>query len=581
MSDQGKESQHTPPQAGSETLLLGRREDIARVGKSVYGGEGRLSVYMDTGFLNPDRSHHKKIVRCTTKEANQVDANVADVLIPKLQAEWDEADSKRRLANALGPQPETGPDVPNQVYTTKVRILKLLEHWRKEKIGTFGGYNTVGKQFVDISGDLADREREKYTVPECVTIREKMLAQWDAHSDTPAQNMRNLRFVLREIDFPAHLIELFSSKDERKRNKVRKDMTLTPQAREQLWQGRKLANSDEEWLYLCSANGTMNLVDIALARPEQVHAALNKESFADRMKNGNPFCFTLWDATREAFEKREQPQAAYILWRAVFTEEELKKDPNIIFKRLTPEEEKARKRAATARARRIFYNFVLKCGFEKAINHRWFRNTNITGWEAAGVPRRVGMDASGHSKEENYLRYARSTVPQMDGLAELTLEIYSRPGMAYILTHTQSVAATEKNIKKSEERVCATIEKSSFETVRATADSIKESEARVCATIQISAEALAELLKQSDRKIEALQMEIRAEGKLRKLTEEKLATAEAELQTVRRELNQSHAMMNLRLQSIETYMMKLALREDRPPEVKAPALVSLPVSIAA
>jgi hypothetical protein len=439
--------------AGSQSLTLGRREDIGLAGEGFYPDKkrrGLITVMLHTGFLKPDGSKQRIPKRTKTADRTTAKTLVTSVYMPELQRKWDDEHRKRH--------PEAANQVSLTLRTTEDYINHLLDGWAKlpSRRGTLSNYKSVARSFVRFSGALAQKERHEYSEGPCLKIRDEILATLDRSTGSQLQVMRNLRYVLREIGFPEALVELFHPGRRKKGEAKKKIYYISPLVRAAMWQNQHKTAWDQHGTFLLSANGGMNLVDVVFTLSEDFAEAQRALSNRERIKNGNPFRFRAWKRTIEWFEGRPCPKSPYLLWMFVFSADEIEKNPDVIYTRLSKQEEARRKRSATARARAAFAAFAATCGVAgETVTPRCFRNTNISGFESAGVPRQVGMAATGHTCEKNYVRYANATPSQMDSLAEITLDIYETPSNTFILTHTQSVSATAKNIQQSEDKIKA------------------------------------------------------------------------------------------------------------------------------
>lgn len=450
------------PGAAPPALKPGNRGDIRLIGlypdKRHYGKDKPLMAKAYTGFIKPNGKKEVESLRTgvtTEKEAKPI----VETFLEDLRTRYDEL----TRANGQSPSAGTSPTAKPGEETTERLLLAVLDRWEKDpkRRGTIVGYKTDGKAFLRLSGELARRTPDKYTEPQCENIRDRRLAELNPATRAPNQCMRNLRYVLGEIPgFPPQLIDVFQPPRKQRGQGRKPDYGFGMSDRVAMWEGLSKATWAEQGLFFLGANAAMHLADATFTLTADLKEARDAVSRRERVKNGNPFKFTAWHETLAWFDRRERPDAVYVFWKFIFTPEELQADPDIILRELTPEEKAARLRTATSAARKCFNGFLERVKIKRpGISYRSFRHTDIAHFEANGVPRRVGMDVTGHADEQTYLDYIHSTPEQMASLSEITRECYdpARMGRRCFLTLTQVVEEQRKITEAGADRVIGAV----------------------------------------------------------------------------------------------------------------------------
>jgi hypothetical protein len=187
--------------------ILGKREDIGLVG--LYpdkNGNGQLMAVLRTGFLTAEGLKQTRRVRTRTTDHVTAQCKMA-ALIQQLQYQWDQ------FATALtaGTSKSWAPATPLVEPTTEMIIDGLLSRWSSagHRSSVLCAYKSAAKRFLKHSGDLAKQTPGSYTPAACQTIRDQLVEGFDPKSDSCAQFMHILRFVLREAGFTEDLAQIF------------------------------------------------------------------------------------------------------------------------------------------------------------------------------------------------------------------------------------------------------------------------------------------------------------------------------------------------------------------------------------
>lgn len=415
---------------------------------------GNFTAYIYTGFLDADGD--KEFVKRSTKTNVPKDAlaYVNDVLIPEQQAEWD------KEAPENGRRPGDAPlanSSPAQEQTAEQQLMVLEERWDNlpaNRRQTHKGYVTESRAFRRIAGQLVRRGPSEFNEEECEEIVDTRLEELDPDSASPEQCMASMRVVLQSLQgFPSKFIDLFRP-PKRTACRQRKDMTVGPAERTAILKAYPTASWTEKWAVLQGVFGSMHIRDAAMSKCEDFREARDATCRRERSKNGNPFRYVIPRMMSDCADERlKDPKAVYMNPQFVFTEEELANNPTINQTELTKEQEAERATNAAAKLRKCFNAFLKRLKLNRpGLSYRSFRHTNISEWEASGVPRPVGMCVTGQWKEENYIGYITATFGQLKALADLTLDFWRFPGRRVFLTITQAVIALMRLIIKSELR---------------------------------------------------------------------------------------------------------------------------------
>ena len=440
----------------SPALTVGDRKDIALMSLKPRSDEGgNLIAWLYTGFNTSLGQKH--FVKWSTKTPDKAKAQstVDGVLIPKLQGLWDQAAMASGAAQCAAlPDSLAYPDE----LTVEQYLRDLEKRWvtlRGKRKQTYNGYLTELRAFLRIAGDLARRPSRMFTLEECEEIRDTRLEDFTSDTGTPRQAMTSLHFVLERIPgFPQQLVDVFRPLKGSAALRNKKDMTFAPCERRTLWTGCK----DESWLdrgqVLLGALGAMHIRDVAMSRWDSLREARDAICRRERVKNGNVFRFHMPPLLLEwADEGAVDPKAVYLFPEYIFSAEELAANPDINHKRLSKEEEQERATNAAAKLRKRFDALLTRLNLKRAgLSYRAFRHTNISEWEAGGVPRSVGMGVTGTSEEKNYIGYITATAMQFMSLSGFTLDSWRFPGRRLFLTITQGVHALMRLIIRSELR---------------------------------------------------------------------------------------------------------------------------------
>lgn len=449
------------PGAAPAALQPGKRADIRLIGlyrdKRHYGKDKPLMAKAYTGFIKPNRK--KEVESLRTGVTTETEAKpIVKTFLDDLRTRYDKVTGAKGQATA-----ETSPAAKPGEETMEQLVLLLLARWEKDpkRRGTIVGYKTDGKAFLRIARELARRTPDKFTEAECGKIRDQRLAELNPATKAPNQCMRNLRFVLQEIPgFPPALIDVFQPPRKQRGQGRKPDYGFAMSDRVAMWEGLPTATWREQGLFYLGANAAMHLADATFTLTADLKEVRDAVSRRERIKNGNPFKFMPWYETVAWFDRRERPDAVYLFWMFIFTPEELEADPDIIYRELTPEQKAEQLRTATATARKCFDEFLRRIKIKRTgISYRSFRHTDIAHFEANGVPRRVGMDATGQSEEKTYLDYIHSTPEQMACLSEITRDCYdpARMGRRCFLTLTQVVEEQRKITEAGADRVIGAV----------------------------------------------------------------------------------------------------------------------------
>lgn len=417
--------QGNPSQTGdgvkSEPLGLGRRDDIALVGiHSDPGNGGQLTATCYDGFV--DRTGKKCAVRIYlgTTSAEEAEAMIPGIL-GTMREHWDRTVAAAANATPTAPIPAQSPGA-----TMRQLLVALCARIQERGIikGTFAGYASEARAFVRLAGPLADAPPGQWTLPDFQRVRDGRLAELNSATAGPNQAMRNLRFLLREIDgLPTGAINVFCAPRRVRQPGVNLMTTFSSVERKAMFEQFPLASWTEQGLFLLGANGAMHLTDVVMLRRQHLMEGLYAAYRNERVKTHNPFNFVAWQETKNWAAMR--PHNIYVFPDLVFSAKELADNPSLNQVPLTAAEESARRCRAIVRARHLFQEFLAKCGISRAgLSYRSFRHTNITHWEATGVPRRIGMAVTGHTNEAIYLAHVAATEEQLSALAELTLNHY-------------------------------------------------------------------------------------------------------------------------------------------------------------
>jgi hypothetical protein len=443
------------PAKAPEVLSLGLRDQIEFIGlyADTRSDAKLLTAHIYDGLLRPNGKRHVAKFRTGLSDPKLAFANLVPGYLKELT---DSYDAKAAALGISLPKPDEGKGSVTMVAgSARARMTALhLAFSGLPKSTQVSCYMVVMRLFLKVTDTSLDKPVDEYIPEECGAIWKEMvgLSDWKSNTNTAWQNAGNMRFVARDIGFSEECVQAFKSskhKGAHARNRI-----LFPEEQRQMWRTLDLVSWEEEGCFLMAANGTMNTGDAVFALTEDFLEAEKCGFDAKRIKTGNPFGFFPWPRTLDWFQRREDPKAAHLFWRQLFTPEELTADPAIIYRRLAPEEMRQRKDRATNQLRACFKRFLAACEITREHVHlKNFRNTNISHWEASGVPRYLGMDASGHVKEANYTGYAEPTMAQKRSLARLTQESYENPDADCLLTHNQSVKATSTNIIASEQRI--------------------------------------------------------------------------------------------------------------------------------